>query len=65
LRKKGKNEPQRSQSTQRIKNGIMEEWNIGILDKKLNHENPLFRHSIIPIFQLFADSSIPISFLCG
>jgi hypothetical protein len=29
----------------------MEEWNIGMLGKKLNHPNPLFHHSIIPIFQ--------------
>jgi len=38
----------------------MEEWNIGMLDKKMNHQNPLFHHSIIPIFQFPADSIIPI-----
>jgi hypothetical protein len=43
----------------------MEEWNIGMLDEKWNHQNPLFHHSIIPIFQLFADSSIPIYLLCS
>jgi hypothetical protein len=43
----------------------MEEWNIGMLDKELNDSNPLFHRSIIPIFQLFTDSGIPISFLCA
>jgi hypothetical protein len=38
----------------------MEEWNIGMLDKKLNHQNPLFHHSIIPIV---CNSSIPIYLL--
>jgi len=36
----------------------MEEWNVGMLDKKFNHQNPLFHHSIIPIFQLFALRSL-------
>lgn len=30
--------------------GIMGEWNIGIMDKKLKHLNALFHHSIIPFF---------------
>jgi hypothetical protein len=28
--------------------------NIGMLDQKWNHPNPLFHHSIIPIFQSFS-----------
>jgi hypothetical protein len=43
----------------------MDEWNMGIMGKKLKTLNPLFHHSIIPIFQLFSDSSIPICLLCG
>jgi len=34
-----------------ITDGIMGEWNNGMLGKELKHLNPLFHHSIIPTFQ--------------
>jgi hypothetical protein len=33
--------------------GIMEEWNIGMMGKKIKYLKPLFHHSNIPIFQCF------------
>jgi hypothetical protein len=42
----------------------MEEWNIGMMGKKIECLNPLFQYSSIPMFQLFLDSSIPICGLC-
>jgi hypothetical protein len=38
----------------------MEYWNDGIMGRKRNDKNPIFQYSIIPIFQLFAVSMIPI-----
>jgi len=37
----------------------MEEWNIGMLGKKKNRQNPLFHHSIIPTFQ-FVRSAVDL-----
>jgi hypothetical protein len=48
--------------TEKEEKGIMEEWNIGMLDQKLNRQNPLFDHSIIAIFKSF--SLCPLC-LCG
>jgi hypothetical protein len=43
------NEPQRSQRIKKRNKGIMEEWNIGMMGKKIKYLNPLFHHSSIPI----------------
>jgi hypothetical protein len=52
LKTKNKKLNRRDRGARRgIKKGIMEEWNIGMLGKKKNRQNPLFHHSIIPTFQ--------------
>ena len=38
----------------------MEYWNIGMMGEKIKSLNPLFHHSMIPIFQCFSDSIIPV-----
>jgi hypothetical protein len=43
----------------------MEQWNIGMMAKKIKCLNPLFHHSIIPIFQFlcFAGKAFERSYL--